>query len=79
MSDSIRQELGQIQGILSQIQKNTDKIPDLAATVQQHETTLSEMQPAVADYVRNRQRAIGIGAFIAAVFAAIGRLTGGGH
>jgi hypothetical protein len=40
MSDSIRQELGQIQGILSQIQKNTDKIPDLAATVQQHETTI---------------------------------------
>lgn len=79
MSDSIRQELGQIQGILSQIQKNTDKIPDLMATVQRHEGALNEMQPSVADYMRNRQRAIGIGAFIAAVFAAIGRLTGSGH
>ena len=79
MSDSIRQELGQIQGILSQIQKNTDKIPDLAATVQRHEAALQEMQPSVADYMRNRQRAIGIGSFIAVVFAAIGRLTGGGN
>lgn len=77
MSDSIRQELGQIQGILSQIQKNTDKIPDMAAVVQQHSAAIAEMQPSVADYVRNKQRAIGIGAFIAAVFAAIGRLTGG--
>jgi hypothetical protein len=77
MSDSIRQELGQIQGILSQIQKNTDKIPEMAALVQQHDASLNDMQPQVADYVRNKQRAIGIGAFIAAVFAAIGRLTGG--
>jgi hypothetical protein len=77
MSDSIRQELGQIQGILSQIQKNTDKIPDLIVSVQKHDVALDDMQPSVADYVRNKQRAIGIGAFIAAVFAAIGRLTGG--
>ncbi len=77
MSDSIRQELGQIQGILSQIQKNTDKIPDIAARVQQHDAALNEIQPHVDDYVRNKQRAIGIGSFIALVFAAIGRLTGG--
>ena len=61
MSDSIRQELGQIQGVLSQIQKNTDKIPEMAARVHQHDTTINDMQPHVADYVRNRQRAIGIG------------------
>jgi hypothetical protein len=79
MSDSVRQELGQIQGILSQIQKNTDKIPEIAARVQQHEAAINDMQPHVADYVRNRQRAIGIGSFIAVIFAAIGRLTGGGH
>ena len=77
MSDSIRQELGQIQGILSQIQKNTDKIPEMAARVHQHDAAVREMQPQVADYVRNKQRAVGIGAFIAVVFAAIGRLTGG--
>ncbi len=77
MSDSIRQELGQIQGILSQIQKNTDKIPDMAARVQQHDAALTEIQPQVADYVRNKQRAVGIGSFIAVIFAAIGRLTGG--
>ncbi len=77
MSDSIRQELGQMQGILSQIQKNTDKIPDLAAALQRHEAAIGEMQPHVADYVRTRQRAIGIGAFIAIVFAAIGKFTGG--
>lgn len=79
MSESIRQELGQIQGILSQIQKNTDKIPDLAATAQQHEAAISEMRPHVHDYIRTRQRAIGIGSFIAVVFAAIGRFAGGGH
>ena len=77
MSDSIRQELGQIQGILSQIQKNTDKIPDMAARVHQHDAAIHDMQPHVADYVRNRQRAIGIGSFIAVIFAAIGRFTGG--
>ncbi|MBU6476085.1 MAG: hypothetical protein KGQ70_08970, partial [Alphaproteobacteria bacterium] len=64
-------------GILSQIQKNTDKIPDLVAFVQRHEADIAEMRPHVADYVRNRQRAVGIGAFIAIVFAAIGKFTGG--
>ncbi len=77
MSDSIRQELGQMQGILSQIQKNTDKIPDLVANVQRNAADIAEMRPHVADYVRTRQRAIGIGAFIAIVFAALGRLIGG--
>lgn len=66
-----------MQGILSQIQKNTDKIPDLVAGVQRHEAVIGEMQPHVADYVRNRQRAIGIGAFIAIVSAAIGKFMGG--
>lgn len=77
MSESIRQELGQIQGILSQIQKNTDQIPTLIAGVQRHEAAIKELEPQVEDYVRTKQRAIGIGAFIAAVFAAIGRYAGG--
>lgn len=77
MSDSVRQELGQIQGILSQIQKNTDKIPELAARVHRHEERLDELEPDVEDYMRTKQRAVGIGTFIAAVFAAIGRLSAG--
>lgn len=77
MSDSIRQELGHMQGVLSQIQKNTDKIPELIASVQKHEAALDELEPHVEDYLRNKQRAVGIGAFIAIIFAAIGRLSGG--
>lgn len=77
MSDSIRQELGQIQGVLSQIQKNTDRIPELIADVHRHDTALGDITPHVEDYVRNKQRAVGIGSFIALAAAAVGRLTGG--
>jgi len=79
MSDSLRQDLGQMQGILSQIQKNTDKIPDLVAAVQRHEDDIDEIKPHVEDYKRNRQRAVGIGAFIALVAGAVGRFSNGGQ
>ena len=77
MSDSIRQELGQIQGILSQIQKNTDRIPEIVSDLRRHDAALHDLAPQVEDYVRNKQRAVGIGAFIALVAAALGRLAGG--
>lgn len=64
-------QLGKLVGMMEEIKKNTDKIPDLAVKVAVHETRLNSIVPKVEAHEISAQRAIGVSGACGTIFGIV--------
>jgi hypothetical protein len=64
------QKFGELIGTVNSIKENTDKIPDLATRLAEHEIRIAAMEPKVANHETIAQRSLTVAA-IAGAFTGI--------
>ena len=78
MSDEFHARLGNIEGQLQQIQKNTDRIPDFGERLKAAEDDLGDMKPVVKRHDRMLWAGSGVMAVCTAAWAYFLAIVQGG-